>query len=137
MKPAMRIRSMENAESTRVDAEVERILATEAELIPSSGFMASVMERVEEEAAMPAPIPFPWKRAVPGIALAAGVFGWGAVELIRFSSSSLRSIAFTVPHLSVGNERSFESAGWVGMALGVSLVCWLLSRRMAGRGGLL
>jgi hypothetical protein len=30
-----------------------------------------------------------------------------------------------------------EQAGWVAMALGVSLLSWLLSRRLAGRGGLL
>ena len=53
---------------SRTPATIERILATEEELIPSSGFLASVMERVHEEARTPAPIPFPWKRAVPGIA---------------------------------------------------------------------
>ena len=32
---------------------------------------------------------------------------------------------------------SFESIGWVALALGTSLVSWLFSRRLAGRGGLL
>jgi len=35
------------------------------------GFLASVMDRVREEAAAPPPIPFPWKRALPGMALVA------------------------------------------------------------------
>ena len=52
-------------------------------LVPSSGFLASVMGSVEAEARMPAPIPFPWKRAIPGILLAVGVFGWGAFAFIR------------------------------------------------------
>ncbi len=39
---------------------------TEEKLIPSSGFLASVIERVRQEAAMPPPIPFPWKWAVAG-----------------------------------------------------------------------
>ena len=38
---------------------IDRILAAEEELIPSSGFASSVMERVQEEAALPPPIPFP------------------------------------------------------------------------------
>ena len=138
MKPAKTVLIEEKrAGNNRIDDEIERVLATEEGLIPSSGFMASVMERVEEEAAVPPPIPFPWKRAVPGIVLAAGVFGCGTVELVRSGVPTLHSLTITVPHLSAGNEHSVESAGWVAMALGVSLVCWLLSRRLAGRGGLL
>ena len=59
--------------------KLDSILAAEEELAPSSGFLASVMEAVEEAAAAPPPIPFPWKRAVPGMVLAGGVLGWGAV----------------------------------------------------------
>ena len=62
------------------DEVLDRILATEEDLVPSSGFAASVMDRIREETTAPPPIPFPWKRAVPGIVLAAGEFGWGAVE---------------------------------------------------------
>jgi hypothetical protein len=32
---------------------------------------------------------------------------------------------------------TLEDAGWVAAALGVSLLSWLLARRMIGRGGLL
>jgi hypothetical protein len=32
---------------------------------------------------------------------------------------------------------SVEQAGWVALALGLTLLCWLLSRRLVGRGGLL
>jgi len=58
-------------------SKTESILASEEPIVPSSGFLAAVMERVIEESAMPAPIPFPWKRAVPGFVLIAGVFAWG------------------------------------------------------------
>jgi hypothetical protein len=135
LKPAKT--QQESAGSHRIDAEIDRVLATEEELIPSSGFMASVMERVQEESAVPPPIPFPWKRAIPGILLAAGVFGWGGFEFVRSGLPAMSSITLTLPHLSAGYEHSVESAGWVAMALGVSLVSWLLSRRLAGRGGLL
>lgn len=117
--------------------EIDRILATEEELIPSSGFLASVMESVREGAAAPPPIPFPWKRAVPGILLVAGVFGWGAVELVRYGQPAVKEISLTPPHLSAAAVRPLEQAAWVALALGASLLSWLLSRRLAGRSGLL
>jgi hypothetical protein len=138
LKPAKTVRiGQKNAASNLIESEIDHILATEEDLIPTSGFMASVMERVEQESAVPSPIPFPWKRAVPGILLAAGVFGWGAAELTRFSLPAVDSIPLPAPHLSAACMQSVESAGWVAMALGVSLLSWLLSRRLAGRGGLL
>jgi hypothetical protein len=33
--------------------------------------------------------------------------------------------------------QSLEQASWVACALGVSMLSWLLSRRLAGRSGLL
>jgi hypothetical protein len=118
-------------------AGIEAILAAEEELIPSSGFLASVMESVQEEARLPQPIPFPWKLAVPGILLVLGVFGWGGFELLRLGLPVLGSISLAPPHLTAAFEQPFEQAGWVALALGVSLLSWLLSRRLAGRSGLL
>ena len=114
-----------------IDA-IDRILAPDEELVPSSGFLAATMERVREEAAAPPPIPFPWKRAVPGIALAAGVFGWGAVELARLGLPVAGGISLALPHLSAAAVQPLESAGWVALALAVSLASWILSRRLAG-----
>jgi hypothetical protein len=116
---------------------IDHILATEEELVPSSGFLASVMERVQDEAAAPAPIPFPWKRAIPGMLLAVGVLGWGGIELVRVAAPALHEISLSAPHFSVALTRSLEDAAWVALALGISLVCSLLSRRLAGRSGLL
>lgn len=113
---------------------VERILASEEELVPSSGFVATVMERVHEESTLPPPIPFPWKRAIPGIALAAAVFGWGAFEMLRLAPSAVNRTSHPL-HLVAGY--GIESAGWVALALVVSMLGWLLSRRLAERSGLL
>jgi hypothetical protein len=118
-------------------SSIDRILAAEEELIPSSGFLGTVMESVCEEARMPAPIAFPWKRAIPGILLAAGVFGWGGFELTRQAIPAVRELALTQPHLSLAIERPLEQAGWVTLALASSLASWMLSRRLAGRSGLL
>jgi hypothetical protein len=44
------------------------------------------------------------------------------------------SLPVQLPPISAA---SVEQAGWVALALGVSLLSWLLARRLAGRGGLL
>jgi hypothetical protein len=121
---------------------IDQILATEQELIPSSGFLASVMESVHEEASKPASIPFPWKRAVPGIVLATSVFGWGAFEFARQAIPAAKTVTFTAPHFSVAHftmnsDRPLVQAGWVALALAASLASWLLSRRLSGQSGLL
>ncbi len=72
------------------DSEMDRILSCKDEIQPSSGFMTSVMEAVRGEAGALPPIPFPWKRALPVLAmgaaalvlvLAAGIAA--VVEIVR------------------------------------------------------
>jgi hypothetical protein len=116
---------------------LEEILATEEELVPSSGFLAAVMERVEEESRTPAPIPFPWKRAVPGLVLTAAVFGWGAVELVRLGVPAMKAHPMAAPHVSLAMPLSLEQAGWVALSLGISLASWLLTKRIMGRSEML
>ena len=128
--------------NARMEAEIGRILATEEKLIPSSGFAGSVMERVRQEAALPKPIPFPWTWAVAGILLVGGVFGWSVFEILRpelpaLDILSLRALALPSPQVWVTLAGPVEEVGWVTMALVISLLCWLLSRRLAGSGGLL
>jgi hypothetical protein len=126
-------KELDAMELTRMDA----ILASEEAIAPSSGFLAAVMEQVQEEARTPAPIPFPWKRAVPGFVLAAAVFGWGAVELVQMSVPAMEEISFAAPRLPVAMTLPLQQAGWVALALGISLASWLLARRFAGRSALL
>jgi hypothetical protein len=120
-------------EMTGLDA----MLALEEEITPSSGFLSAVMERVQEEASAPPPIPFPWKRAVPGIALVAGVFGWLGMELVRAGVPAIGQSLPSTVQIPPGLIQPMEQAGWVGLALAVSLASWLLGRRLAGRAELL
>jgi hypothetical protein len=113
------------------------ILATEEELVPSSGFVDAVMEKVQEEARVPAPIPFPWKRALPGLVLIAGVFGWGGLELFPLALSAMKASSPVILHLPAEVLQPIEGMGWVALALVFSLASWLLARRLAGRSGLL
>jgi hypothetical protein len=116
---------------------IDRILAAEEELIPSSGFLAATMGRVRDEAGMPKPIPFPWLRALPGIVLAVAVLGWCAFELARVVLANAREISFAQLHLTAAAGRALEPAGWVVVALAASMLSWLFARRLAGRSGLL
>lgn len=116
---------------------IDRILAAEEELIPSSGFLAATMERVRDEAAIPKPIPFPWLRALPGIVLAFAVLGWCGFALARVVLANAREISFAQVHLTAATGRALEPAGWVAVALAVSMLSWLFARRLAGRSGLI
>jgi hypothetical protein len=115
--------------ASKVDA-MDRILAAEEELIPSSGFVAAAMERVREEAAVPASIPFPWKRVAPGLVLVAGVAGWGAWAATQSAWPTLGEIAQSSLQIPVAAVPTLQEAGWVALALAVSLGSWMLTKRM-------
>lgn len=127
-------------EPTALDREFDRILADEDDLIPSSGFLASVMERVHQEAAQPAPLPFPWKRLLSGFVLAVGVIACAGYEFLR-QGLSLTGFFTTVTRFPMQLPPTAvtfaNQAEWVALALGASLLSWLFARRLAGRGGLL
>ncbi len=112
---------------------IDRILATDERIVPSSGFVAAAMERVRDEAAATAPIPFPWKRALPGIVLAAGVLGWGAWETIRYALPEMQHMTLSAPVLPPAAGRELQEAIWVALALAVSLGSWALSVRLMRR----
>lgn len=60
---------------------------------PSSGFAASVMERVREEAAATAascPIQFPWRRALPGLCMAVLAIAVCATLLVLASAGVMQ-----------------------------------------------
>jgi hypothetical protein len=121
---------------------MDRILGREEELIPSSGFVTAVMERIREEATAPAqihfpPIPFPWKRVVPGIVLACAGLGWGAVELTRLAIEAMHDPQPATVSIPDALLRPMESLGWVALALGLALGSWLLARRVSGESRLL
>ncbi len=66
-----------------MSADLDRIL-TEDGIVPSAGFTASVMEAVQRQATVPPPIPFPWRRALPGLVAACCVLGLLVTGLIGF-----------------------------------------------------
>jgi len=128
---------MKPISGTRQMANLDRILASEEGLAPSSGFVASVMERVREEAVAPEPIPFPWRRALPGMILAFAGLVWCIAQLVEMGMAAASTPTPVRLHPDSFLIQSVKGAGWAAAALGVSLLSWLLARRMVGRSGLI
>ncbi|MES2219735.1 MAG: hypothetical protein V4587_02070 [Acidobacteriota bacterium] len=123
--------------------DLDRMLLEREEIVPSSGFVASVMEAVQQEATAPAPIPFPWKWALPGllvsVTLAIGMIarwiyvgprvsqiaqpGTGALPMERLWS------ALPPAHVAVSTWAAFE---WSALALLLSFTAAWISMRIAG-----
>lgn len=111
--------------------DIDRILADEPPLQPSSGFAAEVMEAVRRESEGPEPLAFPWGRVAPGLiicgvacALGIALFPWGsaaaspgAAELARQMEQLLRN----------------ETLAWAAGTLIGSLLLVRLTLRFAGR----
>jgi hypothetical protein len=133
MKPDLQISTHRGA--------IDNILASEDQLVPSSGFVASVMERVREESIAPKPIPFPWKLALPGMVLAAGTIGWLIYEFIRMALSGTLTggltSSLTMPQIPAAAQQSLMPAIWIALALVISLASWAFSRRLIRRSSLL
>jgi hypothetical protein len=124
------------------DPEIDRILSAQFsahdEILPSSGFTASVMDAVRREASAPPPIPFPWRRALPGIVVAS--FALAVVVIVAIAtivevgrgnvSLGTTTISLSLPWPAwQGTANSI--VGWTALALVVAFVSVKLSMRLA------
>ena len=106
--------------------DLDHVLSSEPEIVPSSGFLVGVMDMVQREASQPPAIPFPWKWAAPGIAaailavaclLVSGLSLFLRGALVEPSPSALASTSIAILHGIPGVR-----AGWIVVALALSLV---------------
>jgi hypothetical protein len=116
---------------------LDQFFAAEEVVLPSSGFTASVMDAVRAEAAGPPPIPFPWKRAWPGI-IAAGAALLAALLVIVVAISSFRLHASEMirqPYDVADLLRSspVTDAAWTALGLLLSAVSVWFSLRLPAR----
>ena len=127
------------------DPDLDRIVSRQQqkeEIIPSSGFVSSVMDAVHQQAAAPPPIPFPWKRALPGLiaslALAVGM----VVHFVRLGVTNTApfvqeaSAPPSSPQLQDTLTHILDASihlglGWILFALLLSLITAKLSMRLA------
>jgi hypothetical protein len=120
--------------------EIDQFLSGEEEILPSSGFATSVMDAVRREAAVPPPIPFPWKRALPGLVVGAVAFalalsGW-AILLARAgaapASSEVSIISNSLPSALSPLQQALEVAtAWTVASLLAAFVTVKLSMRLS------
>ena len=111
------------------DDELDRILSAETDIVPSSGFAGTVMDAVRLEALTPPPIPFPWKRALPGLA------AWGLAlvltfMMVRSTAVPATSARFPSALPTLLKATHFAGAGWIVLALLLSLASVKLSMRL-------
>jgi len=119
------------------DRGIDEILSREDSIVPSSGFVSSVMDAVRQEASVPPPIPFPWKWAIPG--LAAAIVAVSALVLQGAAALAGKSANAPLParwnsaiNMFVDGLRDAH-AGWIFMALLLTWVSVGLSIRQATR----
>jgi hypothetical protein len=115
--------------------ELDRSLSEEEEILPSSGFTASVMEAVWREAAMPPPIAFPWKRALPGIIVSCATIFWllfdSIVQLSHQNGGTGSPAWISNSLVSVLESPKIAVASWIALALVLSFVSVKLSMHLA------
>jgi hypothetical protein len=121
----------------------EHLSSSTEQLEPSSGFVLSVMESIQVQAAEPPPIPFPWLRALPalllvlcslaglvGLVLRAGTLGGAAApEHSQTTLSLLRSFVASA-QLFTGSEATLC---WIIVAGCLSVAAIAASFRLTGR----
>jgi hypothetical protein len=119
------------------EAEINSILSREDEILPSSGFATSGMDAVRREAAAPPPIPFPWKRALPGLVVGglvlAVVLVGGVVAIARLGNAAAPQLStVSPPAMPPIFSGGIESAAvWAVLALLVTFVSVKVSMRLA------
>jgi hypothetical protein len=121
--------------------QIDHTLSEEIDIVPSPGFVSGVMDAVWREASAPPPIPFPWKRALPGLAAGALALVAMIIVLVKnagvlvknagraataapIQSSPLPALAHAVDVVQV------YGIGWILLALLVTLACVTLSMRL-------
>lgn len=119
-----------------MEDELDHMLSRKDEIMPSSGFVSSVMDAVRREAAAPDPAPFPplafpWVRALPVFLALAAVIAMlitGFVELLHMPVA-----ATSGPLLSPAVEHALAqiNAGWLALALLLAFFSMFFSIRFA------
>ena len=106
--------------------DLDRFL-TDDEIVPSSGFVARVMDAVRVEADARPAIPFPWWRALPGIVATAVAL---AAIMASFVSLGRAAIETTATPLPAAFSLPGTTAAWLFIALLVCAVPVMVSLRL-------
>jgi hypothetical protein len=91
------------------------------------------MEAVRRDAEAPPPIPFPWKRALPGLIYCVGALAAFLVLGLSGLSQLGRGTELSNTLTRVFDAAKDAGVGWIALAMVVSLVSVVVSMRVAGR----
>lgn len=112
--------------------DLDRILASEEPLLPSSGFAAAVLDRVRTEAAAPRPTPFPWFRFAGGLT-ALLIVSSGTVHFLTADAATQRALADFSVHLAGFFESpAAQALGFGSAALLGSWLLFCITMRLGG-----
>lgn len=115
--------------------DFDRILSADEEVVPASGFAASVMDLVSREACAPPPIPFPWVRLALGLVAVLSLAAWlawsGVTAPLRESVASLSPDAWVTVFARALDVTTKTGATWTAAALLLALVSSRLAMRLA------
>jgi hypothetical protein len=122
------------------EADFARALGAERDgIAPSSGFAASVMAAIAHDTSAPAPIPFPWKRAIPGMAAIAVALALLIAILVSMVLSAPAAAAATAPASAVDtaallpflhSSQSTNIVLWTAVTIGACVVSLVYFRRL-------
>jgi hypothetical protein len=117
--------------------DLNDILSRDQNIVPSSGFVSAVMDAVREDAQAPPAIPFPWGRALPGIAAAAVAFVLVAIQGFKTAPPTPQTTSlvsgFADRLAIVLDSAQMSGVTWMLLGLLLTLGCAKLSFYLARR----
>ena len=117
--------------------DLDRMLSSDGDIVPSSGFANSVMDAVRREAATPPAIPFPWKRALPGVIVSVVAFMSAIIlgfnQLVAAINVAPLPAAFQIWLEAAMRSPLIAESGWIALAVLLTLVSVKLSMRFVSR----
>jgi hypothetical protein len=128
-----------NSKDDAIDQLIEaHFHASADELAPSSGFVQSVMESIQAQAAEPPPIAFPWRRILPGsVAILCSALVFVVVFLRHGGHAPTLPVpsAAQLAHLTLAISLSPRDMTlcWIGVAACLSVAAIATSFHLTGR----
>jgi hypothetical protein len=113
--------------------DLDHLLESHDDIVPSSGFTDAVMTAIRREAWQTPPLQFPWKRVALGPLIATGLVVLAAVTPATIGSALVNS-AHTSEMLTAINDAAMTMRlGWIALALLLTLASVGLSGHLASR----
>lgn len=118
--------------------ELDRMISREDEIVPSSGFVSSVMDAVRQEAAASQstafpPIPFPWVRALPGFIALGTMLAMLIAVVVQAARLPASVPSHALPEWLDSWVHTFKQTNseWIAFAFLLALFSVYLSFRLA------